>query len=199
MGGFDAAGNRSARCRACSRGASTTNGIFAPPGGESYRESRSGSAAWYATLTRDTVVAAHGGGARALMANFHMSAGGGGDARAYRARRRLCVCRRHDGALRVERRRNLGRRNLARKNESGRTLVQPLCEAPCRRLAKTEVTARPQYEAALTSFTSSSSWPFSSSSPLSASLVFVLNLGRVEFKLFRRCLGPLGLRPLTDK
>jgi probable phosphoglycerate mutase len=45
---------------------------FAPPGGESYRELAKRIDDWYATLTRDTVVAAHGGGARALMALFHV-------------------------------------------------------------------------------------------------------------------------------
>lgn len=43
---------------------------FAPPGGESYRELARRIGQWYASLTRDTVVAAHGGGARALMALF---------------------------------------------------------------------------------------------------------------------------------
>ena len=45
---------------------------FAPPGGESYREVAKRVAEWYATVTRDTVSAAHGGVARALMANFHI-------------------------------------------------------------------------------------------------------------------------------
>jgi broad specificity phosphatase PhoE len=45
---------------------------FLPPGGESYREVAKRVAAWYATVTRDTVMAAHGGVARALMANFHI-------------------------------------------------------------------------------------------------------------------------------
>jgi broad specificity phosphatase PhoE len=45
---------------------------FRPPGGESYREVAKRVAAWYATVTRDTVIAAHGGVARALMANFHI-------------------------------------------------------------------------------------------------------------------------------
>jgi probable phosphoglycerate mutase len=45
---------------------------FRPPGGESYREVAQRVAAWYATVTRDTVIAAHGGVARALMANFHI-------------------------------------------------------------------------------------------------------------------------------
>jgi len=45
---------------------------FLPPGGESYREVAKRVAAWYATVTRDTVIAAHGGVARALMANFHI-------------------------------------------------------------------------------------------------------------------------------
>jgi probable phosphoglycerate mutase len=45
---------------------------FAPPGGESYRELAKRIDDWYATLTRDTMVAAHGGGARALMALFHV-------------------------------------------------------------------------------------------------------------------------------
>jgi broad specificity phosphatase PhoE len=43
---------------------------FAPPGGESYRNVAGRVASWYATVARDTVVAAHGGVARALMANF---------------------------------------------------------------------------------------------------------------------------------
>jgi broad specificity phosphatase PhoE len=43
---------------------------FAPPGGESYRELANRIEEWYRTLTRDTVVAAHGGGVRALMALF---------------------------------------------------------------------------------------------------------------------------------
>ena len=41
---------------------------FAPPGGESYRELTNRISEWYAAMTRDTVVAAHGGGVRALMA-----------------------------------------------------------------------------------------------------------------------------------
>jgi broad specificity phosphatase PhoE len=45
---------------------------FRPPGGESYRDVAKRVGAWYATVTRDTVVAAHGGVARALMANFHI-------------------------------------------------------------------------------------------------------------------------------
>ncbi len=43
---------------------------FAPPDGESYRDVAGRVASWYATGARDTVVAAHGGVARALMANF---------------------------------------------------------------------------------------------------------------------------------
>jgi probable phosphoglycerate mutase len=45
---------------------------FKPPGGESYREVATRVAEWYATVTRDTVVVAHGGVARVLMANFHI-------------------------------------------------------------------------------------------------------------------------------
>jgi broad specificity phosphatase PhoE len=41
---------------------------FAPPGGESYRQLAGRVGSWYASLARDTVVAAHGGGVRALMA-----------------------------------------------------------------------------------------------------------------------------------
>ena len=41
---------------------------FAPPGGESYRELAYRIGNWYRPLTADTVVAAHGGGVRALMA-----------------------------------------------------------------------------------------------------------------------------------
>ena len=43
---------------------------FAPPGGESYRALTARIGEWYGGLTRDTVVAAHGGGVRALIALF---------------------------------------------------------------------------------------------------------------------------------
>jgi probable phosphoglycerate mutase len=45
---------------------------FTPPGGESYRELTNRISEWYAAMTRDTVVAAHGGGVRALMALFNV-------------------------------------------------------------------------------------------------------------------------------
>jgi broad specificity phosphatase PhoE len=45
---------------------------FAPPGGECYRQLADRIASWYASLTRDTVVAAHGGGLRALMALLNL-------------------------------------------------------------------------------------------------------------------------------
>jgi broad specificity phosphatase PhoE len=45
---------------------------FVPPGGESYRALTARIGEWYASLTRDTVVAAHGGGVRALMALFNL-------------------------------------------------------------------------------------------------------------------------------
>ena len=45
---------------------------FKPPGGECYRDVAARVGAWYATVTRDTVVVAHGGVARALMANFNI-------------------------------------------------------------------------------------------------------------------------------
>jgi broad specificity phosphatase PhoE len=45
---------------------------FAPPGGESYRELTNRISEWYSAITRDTVVAAHGGGVRALMALFNV-------------------------------------------------------------------------------------------------------------------------------
>lgn len=41
---------------------------FAPPGGESYCQLAARIADWYGSVTRDAVVAAHGGGVRALMA-----------------------------------------------------------------------------------------------------------------------------------
>lgn len=41
---------------------------FLPPGGESYQAVAARMGAWYASLTRDTVAAAHGGTARGLMA-----------------------------------------------------------------------------------------------------------------------------------
>lgn len=45
---------------------------FAPPGGESYRALTERISDWYRDLTQDTVVAAHGGGVRALMAMFNV-------------------------------------------------------------------------------------------------------------------------------
>jgi probable phosphoglycerate mutase len=41
---------------------------FAPPGGESYQQLATRIGDWYRSLTSDVVVAAHGGGVRALMA-----------------------------------------------------------------------------------------------------------------------------------
>lgn len=43
---------------------------FLPPGGESYQQLMVRVAAWYATLSRDAVVVAHGGTARALFAHL---------------------------------------------------------------------------------------------------------------------------------
>jgi broad specificity phosphatase PhoE len=43
---------------------------FKPPGGESYAELTLRMRAWYETIERDTVVAAHGGTARALVAHL---------------------------------------------------------------------------------------------------------------------------------
>jgi broad specificity phosphatase PhoE len=45
---------------------------FRPPGGECYRDVANRVGAWYASVVRDTVVVAHGGVARALMANFQI-------------------------------------------------------------------------------------------------------------------------------
>jgi probable phosphoglycerate mutase len=45
---------------------------FTPPGGESYRQVAMRVAEWYATLTSESVVIAHGGIGRSLMANFHI-------------------------------------------------------------------------------------------------------------------------------
>lgn len=43
---------------------------FRPPGGETYAEVAHRVGEWYATLTRDTVVTAHGGTARALVGHL---------------------------------------------------------------------------------------------------------------------------------
>lgn len=45
---------------------------FTPPGGESYRAVTARVGGWYASLARDTVVAAHGGVARGLIAHFNI-------------------------------------------------------------------------------------------------------------------------------
>ena len=64
---------------------------FVPPGGESYEMVAARMRAWYASLARDTVVTAHGGTARGLIADSrHRQAGGGAFAR-YRAGHGLCV------------------------------------------------------------------------------------------------------------
>jgi len=44
---------------------------FTPPGGESYRDVTKRVGAWYDSLSRDTVAAAHGGVARGLIAHFN--------------------------------------------------------------------------------------------------------------------------------
>jgi broad specificity phosphatase PhoE len=45
---------------------------FAPPGGESYQQVADRIGSWYRSLTSDTVVAAHGGGVRVLLALFNI-------------------------------------------------------------------------------------------------------------------------------
>jgi probable phosphoglycerate mutase len=45
---------------------------FAPPQGESYKQLTARVSEWYGGLRRDTVVSAHGGVARALMAHLHI-------------------------------------------------------------------------------------------------------------------------------
>ena len=45
---------------------------FAPPGGESYRQLADRIGTWYRSLTSDIVVAAHGGGVRALLALLNL-------------------------------------------------------------------------------------------------------------------------------
>ena len=42
--------------------------LFRPPGGESYEQLAARMSAWHATVEKDTVVSAHGGTARALLA-----------------------------------------------------------------------------------------------------------------------------------
>ena len=46
---------------------------FKPPGGENYAQVTARVGAWYATVTKDTVVAAHGGTARALVAYLEIA------------------------------------------------------------------------------------------------------------------------------
>jgi broad specificity phosphatase PhoE len=48
--------------------------LFRPPGGETYEEVAARVGAWYASLDRDTVVTAHGGTARALIAFLGIAA-----------------------------------------------------------------------------------------------------------------------------
>jgi broad specificity phosphatase PhoE len=49
---------------------------FMPPGGENYRQLAHRVGAWYASLERDTVVSAHGGTGRALVALLGIAAPG---------------------------------------------------------------------------------------------------------------------------
>ena len=60
----------SARDPQCLAGREQDKWGFRPPGGESYRDVAARVAAWYATVSGDTVIASHGGIARALLANF---------------------------------------------------------------------------------------------------------------------------------
>jgi broad specificity phosphatase PhoE len=46
--------------------------LFCPPGGENYQHVSLRVGAWYAALARDTVVCAHGGTGRALIAVLHV-------------------------------------------------------------------------------------------------------------------------------
>jgi broad specificity phosphatase PhoE len=46
---------------------------FTPPGGESYAQVTARIGAWYETVDRDTLVAAHGGTARALVAHLKIA------------------------------------------------------------------------------------------------------------------------------
>ena len=46
---------------------------FSPPGGESYAQVTARIGEWYARVDRDTVVAAHGGTARALVAHLKLA------------------------------------------------------------------------------------------------------------------------------
>jgi len=48
--------------------------LFRPPGGETYEEVAARVGAWYATLEKDTVVSAHGGTARAMIAFLGIAA-----------------------------------------------------------------------------------------------------------------------------
>ena len=70
--GTDAGGNPGARTGSARNGANATNGISRRPAAKSYRDVAKRVGEWYATVSRDTVVAAHGGVARVLMANFHI-------------------------------------------------------------------------------------------------------------------------------
>src|SRR5262249_46581451 len=64
-----------------------------------YRQLGTRIGEWYRSLTADAVVAAHGGGVRALMALLKHPARGSGDACANRAGRGLCFRRRQAFAL----------------------------------------------------------------------------------------------------
>ena len=69
---------------------------FLPPGGESYKMVVGAHAGLVRRrLTRDTVVAAHGGTARGLIASARHRQAGGRAAHRYRAGRGLCVRGRH--------------------------------------------------------------------------------------------------------
>jgi len=70
MGGFYVKGNPGGAIQACCDGGERDKVGFSAARRRVVREVAKRVAAWYATVTRDTVVAAHGGVARALMANF---------------------------------------------------------------------------------------------------------------------------------
>jgi broad specificity phosphatase PhoE len=71
---------------------------FLPPGGESYAEVTVRMRQWYETVAGDTVVAAHGGTARAHRASRIRNAGGG-HALLHRSGRGLCIRGQRDRTL----------------------------------------------------------------------------------------------------
>ena len=124
---------------------------FVLPGGESYAQLQVRVRAWYESIERDSVVSAHGGVCRALIAHLNLARARGGLDGRYRAGLRLRVRRQQHGAPRIAR---SDAQSKAAGLSSGRS-----GETPQGYLANLKAKVRIRTSSLPSSSSSSSSWP----------------------------------------